>query len=96
MPVEVTKDGSSLITCHETQEFSRKYNIHHQVSTVGTLHANLRSKLAVKSLKCLLREYVSGGGCIDNDSVTMALLAYEDEQNYGSNRRSMCYLINFF
>ena len=58
------------------KSFFRKYNIHHRVSTVGNPHANSRSELAVKSLKCLLREYVSGSGCIDNDSVTQALLAH--------------------
>ena len=76
VPSEVNTDGTSVFTCHETQEFFRKYNIHHRVSTVGNPHSNQRSELAGKSLKRLLREYVSGAGRIDNDSVTQALLAH--------------------
>ena len=65
-----------VFTCHETQQFFSRYNIHHSVGTLGNPHSNSRSELAVKSLKRLLREYVSGSGCIDNDSVTQALLAH--------------------
>ena len=39
-------------------------------------HSNSGSEICVKNLKRLLREYVSGTGCLDNDTVTQALLAH--------------------
>ena len=65
-----------MFMCHQTQDFFKIYNIIHRVSSVGNPHSNNCSELCVKSLKRQLREYVSGTGCIDNDSVTQALLAY--------------------
>ena len=76
MPREICTDGARVFICHQTQDFFKRYNIHHLVSSVGNPHSNLRSELSVKSLKRLLRKYVSGTGCIDNDSATQALLAY--------------------
>ena len=37
-------------------------------------HSNNCGELCVKSLKRLLRDYVSGTGCLDSDAVTQALL----------------------
>ena len=48
----------------------------HRVSSVGNPHSNNGGELSVKSLKRLLREYVSGAGFLDNDAVTQALLAH--------------------
>ena len=76
VPLEICTDGASVFTCQQTQDFFRRYNIHHRVSSVGNPHSNNCGELCVKSLKRILREYVSGTGCIDNDSVTQALLAY--------------------
>ena len=68
------KSERTELVC-QTQDFFKRYNIHHRVSSVGNLHSNNCSEFCVKSPKRLLREYVSGTGCIDNDSVTQALLA---------------------
>ena len=76
IPREVCSDGASVFMCHETQEFFKRYNIHHRVSSVANPHSNNSSEICVKSLKRLLREYVSGTGCLDNDTVTQALLAH--------------------
>ena len=69
-------DGSSICMSHETREFFKRYNITHGVSSVGNPHSNNRGELSLKSLKRLLREYVSGAGCLDNDAVTQAILAH--------------------
>ena len=76
IPREVCSDGASVFMCHETQEFFKRYNIHHRVSSVANPHSNSRSEIFVKNLKRLLQEYVSGTGCLDNDTVTQALLAH--------------------
>ena len=65
-----------MFMCHETQEFFKRYNIHHRVSSVANPHSNNCSELCVKSLKRILREYVSGTGCLDNDTITQAVLAH--------------------
>ena len=69
-------DGSSIFVSHETQEFFKRYNLTHRVSSVGIPHLNNRGELCVKSLKRLLREYVSGAGGLDNDAVTQAIFAH--------------------
>ena len=61
---------------HETQDFFRRYNIKHRVSSVANPHSNQRGDLAVKSFKRILRDYVSGSGYLDNDAITQALLAH--------------------
>ena len=76
MANQLCTDGASVLTCHQTEDFIKIYNIHHRVSSVGNPHSNNHSELSVKSQKRLLGEYVSGTGCIDKDSVTQALLAY--------------------
>ena len=46
------------------------------MSSVGNPHSNNRGELGVKSLKRILRDYVSGTGCLNSDAVTQALLAH--------------------
>ena len=76
IPREICSDGSSIFLSHETQDFFRRYNITHRVSSVGNPHSNNRRELGVKSLKRILRDYVSGTGCLNSDAVTQALLAH--------------------
>ena len=70
IPVEVATDGASVFVSHKTQDFFKKYNIRHRISTVANPHSNSRSELAVKSMKRLLQEYIGQSGCVDNDAVT--------------------------
>ena len=45
------------------------------MSSVANPHSNNQGELAVKSLKRILRDYVSGTGCLNSDAMTQALLA---------------------
>ena len=64
-----------MFMSHETQDF-RRYNVTHRVSSVANPHSNNQGELAGKSLKRILRDYVSGTGCLNSDAVTQALLAH--------------------
>ena len=46
------------------------------MSSVANPHSNNRGELAVKSLKRILRDYVSGTGCLNSNAITQALLAH--------------------
>ena len=76
IPREVCSDGSSIFMAHQVQDFFKRYNIAHRVSSAGHPHSNNRGELAVKSLKRMLRDYVSGSGCLDSDAITQALLSH--------------------
>ena len=64
-----------MFMSHETQDF-RRYNVTHRVSSVANPHSNNQGELAGKSLKRILRDYVSGTGSFDSDAITQALLAH--------------------
>ena len=69
IPREIFTDGSSIFMAFETQDLNR-------VSSVENPHSNNRGELAVKSLKRILRDYLSGTGNLDSDVIPQALLAY--------------------
>ena len=54
IPREAFSDGSSIFMSHETQDFFRRYNIIHRVSSVANPYSNNRGELAVKSFKRIL------------------------------------------
>ena len=58
-----------IFLSHETQDFLGWYSIAHRVRLISNPHLSNQEELAVKSLKWILREYVS-------DAVTQALLAH--------------------
>ena len=64
-----------VFSCHMRPKISSD-DIKHRVSSVANPHSNNRGELAVKSLKRILRDYVSGSGCLDSDAITQALLAH--------------------
>ena len=70
IPRCVFTDGSSIFCAQEVKDFFKRYDIQHFVSSVGHPHANLRSEICVKILKCMLRDVVSELGNLDNDAVT--------------------------
>ena len=76
IPRCVYTDGSSIFCAQEVNDFFKRYDIQHFVSSVGHLHANLRSEVSVKNFKRMLRDVVSESGSLDSDAVTEALLCY--------------------
>ena len=72
----VYTDGSSIFCAQEVKDFFKRYDIEHFASSVGHPHANLRSEVSVKILKCMFRDVVSELGNLDSDAVTEALLCY--------------------
>ena len=70
--MDLTSDRASVFMGYETTFFFRKYIVHHRVSRVANTHGNSGSKLGVKILKRILRDYVGGFGFLDNDHITQA------------------------
>ena len=58
------------------KDFFGRFDIEHRVSSVGNLHANLRSESSVKSLKRMLSDIVGNSGSLDSDALTEALLCH--------------------
>ena len=76
IPRKICTDGSLIFMASETQDFFKRYNVTHRVSSVANPHSNNQGELAVKSLKWILRDYVSGTGSLDSDAITQALSAH--------------------
>ena len=78
---ELSTDGGPEYLAAETQEFLRKWRVHHRVSSAYYPKSNLRAELGVKVIKRLLRENVGAGGTLDTDKVARALLGYRNTPN---------------
>ena len=76
IPRYIHTDGWSIFCAQEVKDFCKWYDIEHNVFSVSTPHANLRSEVSVTILKRMRRDVVSSSGSLDNDAVTEALLCY--------------------
>ena len=74
VPEEISSDGSPEFTAFVTQDFMRKWDIKHRVSSAYFPQSNSRAKVAVKAAKRLLMSNISPNGDLNNDSFLRALL----------------------
>ena len=49
IPREICTDGFNIFMSHETQDFFRRYNIKHRVSSVANPHSNNRGNWLLKA-----------------------------------------------
>ena len=74
VPEEISSDGGPEFTAFITQDFMRKWDIKHRVSSAYFPQSNGRAEVAVKAAKRLLMSNISPNGDLNNDSFLRALL----------------------
>ena len=74
VPEEISSDGGPEFTAFVTQDFMRKWDIKHRVSSAYFPQSNGRAEVAVKAAKRLLMSNISPTGDLNNDSFLRALL----------------------
>ena len=74
VPEEISSDGGPEFTAFVTQDFMRKWDIKHRVSSAYFPQSNGRVEVEVKAGKRLLMSNISPNGDLNNDSFLRALL----------------------
>ena len=75
---EIASDGGRQYTSHIFQEFCKRYQIHHRISSVAFAHSNQKAEGCVKLIKRLVRDNLGRGGNLDTDSLLAALLNFRN------------------
>ena len=92
VPEELATDGSTVFTSGPVQEFLKRFQINHRVSSPHNPHSNQRAELGVRSMKRLCRENVGSDGSLDNDKVLRAILGYRNTPDQDTGRSPSCVL----
>ena len=74
VPEELSSDGGPEFTASETNNFLKRWGIHHRKSSAYHPQSNGRAEVAVKSIKRLLRSNITQSGSLDSDKFVRGLL----------------------
>ena len=74
IPEELSSDGGPEFTASKTEEFLKRWGIHHRISSAHFPQSNGRAEVAVKKCKRILMENIGPSGSLDNDGLLCALL----------------------
>ena len=77
IPEILVTDGGPQFTAHTTQEFLRKWGVHHRITSAYNPHANLRAETGVKSMKRILTDNVGHGMKLNGKKAAVALMEYK-------------------
>ena len=75
---ELATDGDTVYTSKEAQEFFKRFNIKHRVSSSYFPHSNQRAETAVKAAKRMIQENTGPNGSLDTDAFLSALLMHRN------------------
>ena len=75
IPEELTSEGGPQFNAGKTQECFR---VRHRFTSVANPHANCRAELAVKTVKRMLMDNVSGTASLEVDKFQGALLMHRN------------------
>ena len=78
VPEEISSDGAKEYTAQETQDFLKKWQVHHRLSSVAFAHSNCRAELGVKQIKRIITDNCSPSGSLNIDSFHRAILSYRN------------------
>ena len=78
IPEELTSDGGPQFKAGKTQECFREWGVRHGITSVANPHANCRAELAVKTVKRMLMDNVSGTASLEVDKFQGALLMHRN------------------
>ena len=76
IPEELTSDGGPQFNAGKTQECFREWGVRHRITSVANPHTNCRAELAVKAVKRMLMDNVSGTASLKVDKFLGALLMH--------------------
>jgi hypothetical protein len=77
-PEELSSDGASQFTSHETRKFLEDWGVKQRISSAYFPHSNTRAEVAVKTVKRMIRSHVGPGGSLSNEGFARALLQYRN------------------
>ena len=80
---EVASDGGPEFIAKETEDFLRRWDVRHRLSSVSFPSSNGRAELAVKATKRLLMDNVGPNGDLDNDRMVRSLLTQRNTPDSG-------------
>ena len=78
VPEEMSSDGGPEFTARETEDFLTRWGIKHRLSSAYHPRSNGRAEVAVKSMKRLLSDNVTGSGELNTDVFTRAILQFRN------------------
>ncbi|XP_066933557.1 uncharacterized protein [Clytia hemisphaerica] len=78
VPQELSSDGGPEFTANETEDFLKRWGVHHRLSSAYNPRSNGRAEVAVKAMKRLLRDNIAPNGNIDTESFTRAILQFRN------------------
>ena len=80
---ELATDGDSVYTSKEAQEFFKRFDIRHRVSSSYFPHSNQRAETAVKAAKRMIQDNTGPNGSLDTDTFLSALLMHRNTPSAG-------------
>ena len=86
VPEELATDGGTVFMAGQVQDFLRRFQVHHRVSSAHNPHSNQRAELGVKTMKRLCRDNVGRDGTLDNDRIVRGLLAHRNTPDPDTGR----------
>ena len=78
VPETLSSDRGLEFMSHVTQEFLRKWDVRHRLSSAHFPQSNGRAEAAVKSAKRLLRGHVTKSGSLNVDAFVLAIMAHRN------------------
>ena len=80
---ELATDGDTVYTSREAQEFFKRFDIKHRVSSSYFPHSNQRAETAVKAAKRMIQDNTGFNGSLDTDAFLVALLQHRNTPSAG-------------
>ena len=74
VPEELSSDGGPEFTASATEDFLKRWNIRHRLSSSYLPQSNGRAEVAVKSVKRLLRSNIDPSGSLNTEKFLKAML----------------------
>ena len=84
IPDILSSDGGTKFTAGETQAFLKTWGVTHRLSSAHYPQSNGRAKVAVKSVKRLLRDHCTPSGKLDTDAYMMGIMAHHNTPDLAS------------
>lgn len=85
-PEQLSTDGGTNLASEEMAEFLKKWGVKARISSAQYPQSNGRAEAAVKTAKRIIQCNTGGGGTLDTDKASLALLQYLNSPLRGINK----------